>query len=504
MLIMLCASSCSKSEPNDSKLVILHTNDTHSQILPTDRDLGGVMRRMAVIDSIRGEYPNVLLVDAGDVVQGSLFFYLYGGEVEQQLINAMGVDESILGNHEFDNGVDSLASVLRLRNHKLISSNYAVEGTPLDSLTVPYSVRSYKGKKIGVMGINLDPNEIIAAENYRGVEFRPIIETANATAEYLRNNEGADAVIALTHIGYGSDYPVGDSLLAANSRGIDIIIGGHSHTAIDPADTTGRNPYRIANLDGKDVLVTQTGKSGVNIGKIVLDLDSLGASFPQYELIPVTNRYDSYRNEEIEQIIARYKPGVDSLMTLYITNSENGMEYRGNEIQNFFADFVLERGRQLSPGVELAIANKGGLRTALPADSISKGHIINLVPFRNVVVVVDVPGDSLLSIFRQMGSTFGNAVSANVRGTYRQLDDKKSELVNVSVNGRTVDPRKTYRIATIDYLAEGNDYMTGFKGAPRLQQSPSMVYDDMIEYITESFGNRPLSADTTARWIPEE
>ena len=483
-----------------NRLVILHTNDTHSQIEPKSNDLGGVMRRMAIIDSVRGAEQNVMLVDAGDAVQGTLYFYLYGGAVEQEVFNIMGLDEGIMGNHEFDNGIDSLASILRLRNRKLLATNYVTEGTPLDTLTVPYSVREFNGKKIGFMGINLDPSGIISDDNWRGLGFQPIVATANATAEQLRTREHVDAVVALTHIGYNPAGLTGDSILATNSRGIDVIIGGHSHDVIDPATGRGAARSRLTNLDGKPVLVVQTGKSGQYLGKIELNLDSLGSAEPKYELITVDSHWDGRISRPMQELIDRYKPGVDSLMTLWVGTTEQAMPDNSERLLNFFTDFVLTRGREIAPKVDLAIANKGGLRASLPQGKFSKGQIINMLPFRNYVTVLDVKGSDLIDIFDVMAATHGNGVSANVSAKYsRNGNDYRA--TDVLIDGRPINPDRTYRVATIDYLAKGGDYMSGFRNGTTVASSPNWVYDDILTYITDGpFANSPVTGPDTPRW----
>ena len=138
-------------------LVLLHTNDTHSQIYPDADGLGGIQRRKAIVDSVRAVRRNVMLIDAGDIVQGTLFFNIGGGQVEEKLMNALGYDLRILGNHEFDNGADSLAGNLAGAKAELLSTNYRLDGSPLDGLFKKYAVRTYGGKRIGFMGINLRP-----------------------------------------------------------------------------------------------------------------------------------------------------------------------------------------------------------------------------------------------------------------------------------------------------------------------------------------------------------
>lgn len=495
-------AGCSpKTEPNT--LVILHTNDTHSQIEPDSKDLGGVMRRKAVIDSVRAAEKNVLLVDAGDAVQGTLYFYLYGGEVEQEVFNILGVEERILGNHEFDNGIDSLAAVLRHSDAEKLSSNYNLDDTPLVGMFKPYSIKEYGGKKIGLIGINLDPEGIITPGNYDGLKFEPIIATANVMAERLKKEEGVDAVIAISHIGYNPSPLVGDSALAVNSRNIDVIIGGHSHDVIDPATPQGAARSRLTNLDGKEVLVVQTGKSGRKLGKIEINLDSLGlGGRPAYELIDIDGRYDGKIDPLLQATIDKYKHGVDSLMTLWVGTTDRELKNTDPELLNFFTDWVMDRGSELTPGVDLSIANKGGLRTGLPEGKFSKGQIINILPFRNYVSVIDVKGSDLRTVFDVMAKTDGNGVSRNVKVTYDTIGGRENYVArDIIISGKPLDDNRTYRVATIDYLAKGGDYMRGLTKGKLVKESENPVYDDLLYYLTEGKGkNKALKGDTTERW----
>lgn len=495
--------ACHAETPASNKLVILHTNDTHSQIDPGSDGLGGVMRRKAVIDSVRNAEQNVLLLDAGDAVQGTLYFYLYGGKVEQEVMNILGVDARILGNHEFDNGVDSLASVLKLSNADKIASNYELENSALKGQFQPYIIKEYGNKRIALIGINLNPEGIIAKGNYDGVEFLPIVATANALAEKLKTEDKVDAVIALSHIGYNPAGLVGDSVLARNSRNIDIIIGGHSHDTIDPKTAEGERRSRLTNLDGKEVLVVQTGKSGRNLGKIEINLDSLGTEAkPKYELIKIDSRYDNYNDPVLAAGLSKYSAGVDSLMHEWVGETAHQMSNSEPELLNFFTDFILARGRQLVPDVDFAIANKGGLRTDLPEGKVSKGHIINMIPFANYVNVIEVKGSDLAEVFDVMALTDGNGVSGNVAVEYTKSPDGHSaKATSVLINGKPLNPDKMYKIATIDYLANGGDYMTGLSRGKKITASKVPLYDDLILFITQgNLKNNKLAGDTSNRW----
>lgn len=465
------------------KLVILHTNDTHSQVDPIESSgLGGVERRAAAIDSIRAAEPNVLLVDAGDAVQGTLYFYLYGGVVEQKLLNALGTDIRILGNHEFDNGIDSLAAVMKIADSKLLSTNYYLEDTPLAGMFSPYDIRSYGDKRIGFIALNLDPAGMIADGNYDGLVFSDIIPSANLTARYLREVEKVDAVVALTHIGYDPARKPGDLQLAQASKDIDIIIGGHSHDTIGPDDARSI----VRNADGRDVLVVQTGKSGARLGKIEINLDSLGlGARPTYELIELDGRFDGRRVPRIEAVVGEYRAGVDSLMSLWVTRADRDIARADTRVLNYMADFVFDRGNELAPGVDLAIVNKGGLRCDIPRGKVSKGQLINLVPFRNNIRVIDLKGSDLMAALDSMAITGGNGVSRQVDATY---DRAARRAVSATVGGKAVDPDRTYRVATIDYLANGGDYLSSLRRGHAVANSDAMLYDDLIRYVTAGKG----------------
>ncbi len=268
--------------PQSGRIVILHTNDTHSQIepfAPNHKSLGGmagVVRRMALIDSIRSVEPNVLLVDAGDAIQGTPYFNLFGGDAEFEVMNAMRYDVRTLGNHEFDAGMDKLAKLVKNSTARFISSNYDLSDTPLNGLMQPWAIVEIGGYKIGFLALNVNPENLIPAEACKGVIFRDPVKAANETALLLRK-KGADIVIALSHLGYtGHDKSdVTDPQIAAESSDIDIIIGGHSHTVIDPAridnDPGSSIQYLVKNKVGKEVIIAQTGMSGAYVGCIVIE-----------------------------------------------------------------------------------------------------------------------------------------------------------------------------------------------------------------------------------------
>lgn len=251
------------------KIVILGTNDTHSRIEPipeNDRNyggMGGVVAREAFIDGIRKQNQNVLLFDAGDFVQGTPYFNLFHGRVEAQAMNLMKYDAGTLGNHEFDYGLDSLKMIVKKLNFPILNCNYDFSETVLKDDIKPYVILKRFGLKIGVLGVGVDPEGLIQKNKYEGMLFKPAISSVNFYAKILKDSKKCDLVVCLSHLGYNDDIK-----LAEQSKNVDIIIGGHSHTYMEKPDMR-------KNLDGKEVLIFQTGKSGAYVNKIEVELDKI-------------------------------------------------------------------------------------------------------------------------------------------------------------------------------------------------------------------------------------
>lgn len=472
-------------------LVILHTNDTHSQIEPTDKNLGGVQRRKALVDSVRSVHKNVMLVDAGDMVQGTLYFTLFNGEVETKVMNYLKYDIQILGNHEFDNGVDALAKIFGGINAKRLSTNYNFTDTPLAPLFSSYDIREFGNRKIGFIAINLDPKGMISDRNRRGVEFLDIIKAANSTAWHLKHNEKVDLVVMLSHIGYDNENGVTDTELVAASEDIDIVIGGHSHTVINPSSPNSKS-WLVKNAVGKDVLVAQTGSAGRNVGEIDIDLDSLSAVS---RLLQVDSRYDKYFDSVLDDILKPYKVKVQEY-SVPIAKTTTGLSRKNCSFLNWATDYVKHRGNELLKGakVDIALMNKGGIRCDFPLGVITKGLVMQAFPFKNRVVVIELKGQDLLDAFDVMATRGGDGVSKGVEITF---DSKTSKCVSATLNGKPIEAEKNYLVATIDYLANGGDYMSSLTNGVLLAQSQNVVYDDMIQYISKL--KKPIKADETVR-----
>lgn len=255
-------------------ITILHTNDTHSRIEPTDKsdskfpDMGGIARRKAYIEKIRNEEENVLLFDSGDFSQGTPYYNIFKGDVEVECMNILGYNACTLGNHEFDFGLDNLKRLVEEAEFTVICTNYDFSNTVLKGMVKPYKIIILDKIRIGVIGLGTDPEGMIQQKNYGKMKFTDPYDIAEKTAAYLKKKKKCDIVVCLSHLGMeceGNNRHC-DRELATRSSNIDIILGGHSHTFM-------KNPEYVKNAAGNKVLISQMGKNGVYVGRIDITFD---------------------------------------------------------------------------------------------------------------------------------------------------------------------------------------------------------------------------------------
>ncbi len=461
-------------------LMIIAVNDTHSQIDPASDGMGGVARRRAIYDWLRADNPNTVLIHAGDAVQGTLFFSLYRGEVEYALMDTLGYDAIILGNHEFDNGMEELAAHYRNVDAVKMSANYDFSTTPMDGLFQPYWIKAVGDKRVGFFGINVNPSGLIADMNCKGLGYRFAPDVADATARYLKEVQGVDYAIMVSHIGYSSYEPTepNDTLIIGHSHYIDMVISSHSHTTIKP----GSGADRIANADGRMIPIGQNGKSGKLVATYDLDLET---GKIVYNHIPVDESWDqaASRYTAMNKWLDRYRHGVDSIMNNPVGTSARFMKNSSAAAQNWVSDATMEIIKNLSgiKNIDCAIMNKGGIRTDMPQGTVTEGTIGSMFPFDNRFVVLEMPGNELIESIKLMCGRDGDAVSKELRATYND----KGELIKATLKGKKIDPKKTYIVATIDYLANGGDYMTPMKRCKRLFVDTQKYGNHILTYVKD-------------------
>ncbi|SMC86137.1 bifunctional metallophosphatase/5'-nucleotidase [Chryseobacterium sp. YR221] len=259
-----------------TKLTILHTNDQHSRIEPFDASYtknpnqGGFARRASLIQQIRNQESNVLLLDSGDIFQGTPYFNFFGGELEFKLMSMMKYDASTMGNHDFDNGLDGFSKVLPTAKFPFICSNYDFKNTILDGKTSPYKIFNKNGIKVGIFGVGIQLDGLVGKKQYGETVYSSPIDVAQHYSNFLKKDQNCDLVICLSHIGYDyKDEPnkISDKILAASTENIDIILGGHTHTFLP-------EPQTFTNRQGKKVLVNQVGWAGLLLGRIDFHFDT--------------------------------------------------------------------------------------------------------------------------------------------------------------------------------------------------------------------------------------
>jgi len=255
-------------EEKIKKLTILYTNDQHSRIEPFPANdakfagQGGFAKRAALIKEIRKTDRNILLLDAGDVFQGTPYFNFYHGELEFKLMSLMGYDAVTLGNHDFDLGIENLVTQMQHASFSFVNCNYNFQDTSLFDKMQPHKVFVKDGIKIGVFGIGIELNGLVEKKLFGSIKYNNPIDCANSTAHHLKNNLKCDYVICLSHLGFKYDTEkISDITLASQTKNINFIIGGHTHTFLD-------SPLIVTNSEGKEVSITQVGWAGIWLGKI--------------------------------------------------------------------------------------------------------------------------------------------------------------------------------------------------------------------------------------------
>lgn len=256
--------------PGEILITVLHTNDTHSQIDPIlDNDKtwagkGGVARRATLVKRIRKENPNTILIDAGDVCQGTPYFNFFKGEVEYKAMSLIGYDAGTIGNHEFDNGVESLAKALQFASFDIVSTNYDLHGSALESKVKTHAVKVVGGLRVGLFGLGIRPEGLITEENFKPLKYLDPVQMTRGAVKLLREQEHCQLIVGMSHLGYYANPKrdeIGDSQVAAQVDGIDFIASGHTHTFME-------EPVLQKNPSGKDTVIFQVGRSGIYVGRV--------------------------------------------------------------------------------------------------------------------------------------------------------------------------------------------------------------------------------------------
>jgi|SRR5688572_1093474 len=482
-------------------LVILHTNDIHSHLLPFHRAdttlVGGAAARAALIERERKVTPNLLLLDAGDVIQGTPAYNLFRGVPDTRSLSIMRYDAVALGNHDLDDGP---AAWLRLRKYAtfpVVSANVfaAADSTwaaplkenvpadlrkgarwiggqsvpdkaPLRYLATPYVILPWGGLKIGVLGLTTgNLVNIVRISSNRGVAVADPIAVARMLVPEIR--EKADLVVALTHIGVEQDR------VLARVPGIDVIVGGHSHTRLNEAVYAGEGEARGS------VPIVQTGSWGDKLGRSVLGIVNGRAAGFSYRLLTVLP--SEGENPEVRAMLAPVADSVATAMgeTLYVSEERFPQPRRDDvetPIGNFAADVLREAG-----GADVGIVNTGGIRAPIPKGPVTVADIYSTFPFDNTIVVVPMRGEDLRRLLDFVASRVGKSDFAQVSGV--TFDISGDYASDIRVGGTPLENGRIYRVATIDFLYEGGAGYSMFRSAGQVEPTGFFQHEAAVSFL---------------------
>lgn len=488
-IIAVFSLTACQSEDNPT-LTIIHSNDTHSQFEPsTGEDThGGVIERASIIELLRQEDPSLLYLDAGDMVQGSPYFNIFNGELEVLVMNEQGLVASTLGNHEFDNGIDGLTKMYEKANFAILSCNYDCTGTALEKYIQPYKIIKQNGIKIGITGVTCNPEGLIFNRNWEGIKYKDAAEAANTTAAELRK-KGCDLIILLSHVGFYSEekkIAENDQDIASKSKDIDLIIGGHTHTNIEEG-------VYILNAEGKPVYITQNLGMAGPLGRVKIEMQKSSEKRRKYEVKNIVidklhpENYDlSSFGGKIKELLQPYQAGLTSKMGTVIGQAPETMKRDRPQslLSNFTSDALRAYGSKIyGKEMDLSIMNFGGLRSDLDKGDVTIGTMFRIYPFENALSILEIKGEYLEKAIKAVAGKglegfSGSKVTLHKNGS-------KVEATKILIGNKCIDPDRIYYVATIDYLAEGNDGLSALSYATKTTNTGILLRDMMTEWVTE-------------------
>ncbi|MEE3719181.1 5'-nucleotidase C-terminal domain-containing protein [Tumidithrix elongata RA019] len=488
-------------------LRILHTNDHHAHLEPVkfgDRLLGGISRRRTLIDQIRAESKSdrepLLLFDAGDIFQGTLYFNQYLGQADLDFYNALAYDAGTIGNHEFDRGQQVLADFLSKAKFPLVSANLDIAITsPLYDKIRPWHILEVKGEKIGVFGLTT-PDTAILSNVGEGVKFTDPIAAARSSVLALKQ-QGINKIVALTHIGFENDLA-----LARQVSDIDIIIGAHSHTPVGNIPNAN-HPYPLVekNSTKEPVLVVTDWEWGKYVGDLSVSFDRAG------KLIAWAGKPHGIDmaiapNREFETKLKAYAAPIEAMRQKVIGKSlvaldGDRVKMRTSEtsLGNLVADAILAKTKR--DLVQVVLVNAGGIRSGFPMGDITMGNVLEALPFGNTITRVELTGQQLqaalengVSLVEQEEGRF-----PQVAGMHFVWDAKlpagkrviKIEIEDESGNFHLLNPQAIYRVATTNFLTSGGDGYRTFAEGKNLLETGYLMADAIAEYISASSPLQP-------------
>ncbi|TFK70177.1 5'-nucleotidase [Pluteus cervinus] len=490
-----------------------HINDVHAHIDqfrssgssctdPTKGCVGGYSRVKTIIDKTRPTHHNSLFLNAGDEFQGTLFYSFYKGSATAQVLNQMGFDAMTLGNHEFDDGDQHLAEFVHNLTIPVLSCNVHSANEKLQKKLIPYKL--YPKHSLALVAVTTDTTPSISSPD-NGTTFDEPIQAVQKTVDLIRKRYPyIKRIVALTHIGYDQDI-----LLAKQTRGVNLIIGGHSHTLLGSmAGAAGPYPTIEKNLDGQEVFIVTSYRWGEYLGYIDIEYEQNSGKILGYTGAPIHLTNDTVQNPQLQKEIDTFAEGFAHFATTIIGNTtktlvQSTCQQQECTLGDFIADAIL--AYRESNGAVIGITNSGGIRTEIEVGNITLQTSLETFPFGNTVVDLTFTGAELWKIVESAISRVsqfnGRAVTSAVqwshtlRVQYNPSNPAGSKIISITVNGEKLVADKQYHVAAIDFLAGGGDnvWEASMGGSWVPLKSLDEVFADQVTKLS------PLSIEVDGR-----
>ncbi len=475
LLILVISALPVNAQGGDFELTVLHTNDVHARVDQFDSSgntcdedeqaedgcFGGAARRKTMIDQIRAEGGNVVLLDAGDQFQGTLFYNQYRGGASEEMMNLLGYDAMAVGNHEFDDGPGTLGSFARGINFPLLSANIDVSAEPelVDAIQA-YTILELGGEKIGVVGYTTEDAAILSSPG-PNVKFNNIETSVQAVVDEL-TAQGVNKIIAVSHGGFARDRDV-----ASMVTGLDVIVAGHSHTYLSNVDEEAEGPYPVvvSAPDGNPVLLVSDFTMAKYLGRLDVTFNADGI-VSQYAGDPILLDSSVAQDEAVQARVDGLAVPLKELMSRVVGSA--AVELDGDRTNcrfgecvmgNLIADAMLWQTK--SEGVQVALQNGGGIRASIPAGNVTVGDILTVLPFGNLISTFEVTGAELMQALENGVSRAENSENEGT-GRFPQVAGMRfswnpalpagsriisAELLNADGSYSPLDMTATYNVA---------------------------------------------------------
>ncbi len=515
LLVLILLVSLASAQDESFSLTIMHTNDVHGHHEPQRDGNGGAARQATVVQQIRDEVDNHLLLDGGDRFTGTLFHVQYRGQDSVQIMNAIGYDAMALGNHEFDDGSEILANFVKGLNFPALSANIDFSEDPLlAGLIEPSVILEVGGESIGIIGLTTPETEILAKPSDELVFHYNLVDITQEQVDKL-TAEGVNKIILVTHIGYGADLQVAQAV-----SGVDVVVGGHTNTFLSNAysGVLGEYPTVLESASGEPVLVVQASTKTIYLGRLDVEFDAAGLLTDWDGDAILLSRYIS-PDPAISDLIAGLAEPIAELRAQVV--GESAVDLTGTSprlcrieeclLGNVITDAVLEE-----TGVDIVLQNGGGIRADIAGGQVTIGDVLTVLPFGNLISTFELSGADVLAalengVGRVEVDEDNNPLTEGASGRFLQVaglryvfdatQEPGSRIVSAEVmqDGAYVpiDAEASYSVASNDYMRGGGD------GFAVLEENAINAYDQgrpldqvVADYIA---ANSPLNVELEGR-----